>query len=628
MKLNLKRLFFFNNLLTSLVPLLFVGIVSLVILKTYLQREMDQDLLLFARGTVSQITRFIKEPVDAVGFAFREMESGGDRDAILDRLIAAYPYFNSVFLLDVEGKVRHEGFKHDEGLSREDLLGMDLSDVAICKAALADNLVHWRESVSLATGEPVMTFCTSRGSGTILAEMHMHDLGQIINDANRGGIFRALVVDQAGRVIVHSDEAVVKRQENLSTLPIVRKALDGGEALGEFNFNGVGNRGATVKVPELGWVLVTYQDLDKMLAPYHAIRQIMLGGFVTAMLLALSLGRLATRSLRKPFDLLAEDARRVIREEYDTITPISSRIEEVELLSKTLRMMVETVRTRETQLNRTNDELLRAERELRELNLHLEKKVKERTEQLAQANHELVAVNDDLVERERSLENANHQLEAFAYSVSHDLRAPLRHASSFASILLEDHGSEMGDDARALMERILNGCRRMDELIAGILEFSRVTRQSLSRIPLDTTSLVKECLEELKDDLTGRQVELAISDLPESMADPLLLRQVWSNLLGNALKYTRKKETARIEAGSFEESGERVFYVKDNGAGFDSSHAEKLFGVFQRLHTQSEFEGTGVGLAIVANIIQRHGGRIWAKARPDEGATFFFTLPG
>ena len=178
------------------------------------------------------------------------------------------------------------------------------------------------------------------------------------------------------------------------------------------------------------------------------------------------------------------------------------------------------------------------------------------------------------------------------------------------------------------MERICNNAERMSNLIDDLLTFSRLGRQPLSKRTVESAPLIHELLvEELRDDHEGRRVELIVGDLPPCEADPQLLRQVFLNLLSNALKYTRKCDLARIEVGTLRQDGKNIYFVKDNGAGFDMRYMDKLFGVFQRLHDRHEFEGTGVGLAIVQSIINRHGGDIWAEAAIDKGATFFFTIP-
>ena len=231
-----------------------------------------------------------------------------------------------------------------------------------------------------------------------------------------------------------------------------------------------------------------------------------------------------------------------------------------------------------------------------------------------------------LRERTTQLAAANKELEAFSYSISHDLRAPLRAVQGFANILLEDYAADLPPEAQRHLGSICDGAAKMGQLIEDLLTFSRLSRQPLTKRTLSPAKLTSQVLDELKSEQENRHVEIRIADLPDCKADPVLLKQVFINLLGNALKYTRKRETASIEVGVQKGSRPCVYFIKDNGAGFDMQYADKLFGVFQRLHNDKEFEGTGVGLAIVQRIISRHGGHIWAEAAIDHGATFYFTL--
>ena len=252
----------------------------------------------------------------------------------------------------------------------------------------------------------------------------------------------------------------------------------------------------------------------------------------------------------------------------------------------------------------------RAEGLLRELNRDLEQRVEARTAELAAANQEL---------------------ESFSYSVSHDLRAPLRAIDGFSRIVLEDYGASLPKEATDYLEEVRNSSRRMAKLIDELLAFSRLSRQVLERQSLDTRALVATCISELQaipEAGEKRRMEVTIApDLPVSEGDPNLLKQVWLNLLANAMKYSKKRDPAHIEVGFLPAVAPTTFFVRDNGVGFDMRYAHKLFGVFQRLHRAEDYEGSGVGLAIVHRVIHRHGGRVWAEAEPNRGATFFFSLP-
>jgi signal transduction histidine kinase len=245
---------------------------------------------------------------------------------------------------------------------------------------------------------------------------------------------------------------------------------------------------------------------------------------------------------------------------------------------------------------------------------------------------ELALLNRDLerrvAERTAELELANKNLESFTYSVSHDLRAPLRAVTGFSEILAREFHDVLGERGRHQARRIAAGARQMNALIDGLLTLSRVGRADLNRVAIDLTALAEAIVRELQDAEPQRSVDVRVERGLRAMGDPVLLRAALTNLIGNAWKFTGKNAEARIEIGRAEDGGgDAVFFVRDNGAGFAMEQAPKLFGVFQRLHTQEEFPGTGVGLATVEKIVARHGGRIWAEARPDQGATFSFTLP-
>lgn len=252
----------------------------------------------------------------------------------------------------------------------------------------------------------------------------------------------------------------------------------------------------------------------------------------------------------------------------------------------------------------------------------------------ARLYHETKQLNLELearvVERTTQLETANKELEAFTYSVSHDLRSPLRAIDGFSRMLLRDYAAQLPTEGQRRLQVVRDNAKRMGQLIDDLLAFSRLSRQPLQKRRVAPADLVYQVFRELSSERENRRVEIQIDDLPLCEADPTLLKQVFVNLLSNALKYTRLREIAQIEIGYIPLEADKnvAYFVKDNGVGFDMRYADKLFGVFQRLHRAEEFDGTGVGLAIVQRVILRHGGRVWAEAQVDQGATFYFTLEG
>jgi PAS domain S-box-containing protein len=244
-------------------------------------------------------------------------------------------------------------------------------------------------------------------------------------------------------------------------------------------------------------------------------------------------------------------------------------------------------------------------------------------EQVRQLNAEL----EHRVElRTAELMESNKELEAFSYAVAHDLRTPLRHIHGFSDILAHDSQSSLSADGQHCLDCILKGVSRMQTLVEHLLSLSRLARQPLTRRNIDLNSVVRETIEELAGETSGRQMEWRIGELSKWHCDAALVKTVFANLLSNAVKFTRDRSPAVIEVGQILADSKPVLFVRDNGVGFDMKYADKLFGMFQRLHTDQEFPGTGVGLATVRRIVQKHGGQVWAKASVDEGATFYFTL--
>ena len=250
-------------------------------------------------------------------------------------------------------------------------------------------------------------------------------------------------------------------------------------------------------------------------------------------------------------------------------------------------------------------EMSRAAEEIRSLNATLEQQVQQRT------NH---------------LERANKNMEAFTYSVAHDLRAPLRAIHGYCQILLDDHAAQLDEDGQVLLGNVSRYAERMGHLIEGLLALASVGRKDPEHVPIDMTALAEAVATDLRAGHAGTWPAITIGQLADATGDPRLIRQVWQNLIGNAVKFSANRADARVRVESQAAAGEAIYHVRDNGVGFDMAYAGKLFGVFQRLHA-TEFPGNGIGLAIVARIVERQGGRVWADGRVGDGACFSFTLP-
>lgn len=326
--------------------------------------------------------------------------------------------------------------------------------------------------------------------------------------------------------------------------------------------------------------LIVKIDQAEALAPSRAFGETIIGVSGVALVAAFILAILLARTISGPVLTLQAGAERFGRGELTLRLPENSQ-DELGLLGHALNQMAIGLSEKETQLR----------------------------------------------EYTKQLEIANQELEAFSYSVSHDLRAPLRAIDGFARILSEDHAAHLSSEAQRYLRLVRANAHQMGRLIDDLLTFSRLSRQPLHKQTVAPATLIRQALENLRAEQEGRKIEIVIGQLPNCQADPALLTQVWQNLLSNAIKFTRKREKAAIEIGWDEQANQRIYFVKDNGVGFDMAYAHKLFGVFQRLHRTEEFEGTGVGLAIVQRIVLRHGGFVWAEAEAGKGAVFYFSLP-
>lgn len=318
-------------------------------------------------------------------------------------------------------------------------------------------------------------------------------------------------------------------------------------------------------------------------------------------------------TVTKPILQITEIARQVMERRDFSLRVQKTTHDEIGYLVDAINGMLSEVARRQEALEASNATLSsemaersRAEDQLRELNIELERRVDARTAQL---------------------EAANKELESFSYSVSHDLRAPVRAIVAFSRMLAEDHAQHLDTEAQRLLGIVQGEAHRMGDLIDDLLAFSRMGRQAIQAVEIDMTRLARTTYEGLAAQQPVDNVDFQLAALPRARGDRSLLEQVWVNLIANALKFSSKQSRPHIEVSSITDGAEHVYFVRDNGVGFDARYQSKLFGVFQRLHDASEFPGTGVGLALVQRVVTRHGGRVWADSKPNEGATFYFTLP-
>jgi signal transduction histidine kinase len=446
--------------------------------------------------------------------------------------------------------------------------------------------------ISPATQRPtVVVAAPVRGTDGVIigvwaGGLQLAKLSKLGSVGSGSGASRAYgyVADRHGLILAHqSNPTYVENQTDFSSVPSVQRALRGNAGAGQF-FNPIDGEvklGAYRRLADSGWAVVYAIPLSVALAPVNLLTK---GILLSTAALATLVGLLAVVTARRitgPLQQLTAAARTIgtgdVAQRIDVRTG-----DELQTLGEEFNRMAAALGEKETQL----------------------------------------------IRRAEELQTANHELEAFSYSVSHDLRAPLRAMDGFTRILLAEEGQTLSPEGIRYLGLVQENAGYMGHLVDGLLTFSRLGRQAVSRTAVATDEVVRLALDELHAEQEGRHVEVIKGDLPACEGDPGLLRQVWVNLLSNAFKFTRDREEARIEVGCQMADGVPVYFVKDNGIGFDMRYAHKLFGVFQRLHRQEDYAGTGVGMAIVQRIVHRHGGRVWAEGKEGQGAAFYFTLSG
>jgi len=427
--------------------------------------------------------------------------------------------------------------------------------------------------------------------GEIIFEIDMEPIYALIRDTTGlGRTGEELIAKRDGDAVLYlspirSDpDAALKRRISFTEkkgFP-AQRAVRGESGSGlAIDYSGVEVLAAWRYIPSLRWGLVTKIVASEAFAPVSHLKTVPVSLGLAIMILGIIAAVLIARSLSEPIKALRRGAERIEKGDLQCRVGSDAK-DEIGHLSRAFDCMTVS---------------------LEEMTAKLTKKAAE-------------------------LEAANKELEGFSYSVSHDLRAPLRHMAGFAELLQKKEWSRLDETSRRYMTVIVDASKKMGRLIDDLLAFSRIGRSEMRMVSVDFTKLVGETIEELRHDTEGREVAWSVGELPDVKGDAALLSLMLANLISNALKFTRPRPRAEIELGCLRGQDENVFFVRDNGVGFDTRYSDKLFGVFQRLHRQEEFEGTGIGLANVHRIVARHGGKIWAEGTVGEGATFYFTLPG
>lgn len=736
-------------LVAAVVPVLVIGLITLAIERRNLSDHVGATNLTLARSIAREVSGSLREPhgfIEHIGKVMgRDGNNAREQAKRLLEEARVIGLFESVYLVDPKGRVADVAFARKVQASPRDYLGMDLSRLPVLRETLADGKIS-RSSVFLssATGDPAVMFAAPAGKGAVVGTLGLRVLGRIAEQVKPDNGGTVIIVSSVGKIIGHTDNALVQRQTDLGGMEIVRAGLAGRAGTHIYAVDGVERLGSVVRIPETGWLVIVEVPLAKALAPVKRIETIFWFATAATILLALLLALAGRAVVLRPVTALVASAGEISRGNYDFSLPPAS-FSEINELVESFRAMTDAVRVREGELHDRNEEIAMAEEELRQqldeyqlsqdhlseseeryrllvelspdaIVIHCagvyvfanpaalrlygadrpeqllgrqltdfvhpdsRKVVAERIKHLyderspvplceqqivrldgtvvdvdvigipltyngqpavqvvlrditerKEAEGEVRRLNAELEQRvkERTilLETANRELESFSYSVSHDLRAPLRHIDGFSAMLMEDCCESLPETATSYLEKIKSASRRMGQLIDDLLDLSRVSRSAMRRECVDLSRLVREMAQEYEEANPERKVTFEISDGVLVEGDPLLLRVAVFNLVDNAWKYTGKKDFAHIRFGETIIHGERTIFVSDDGAGFDMRFVDKLFGPFQRLHSTDEFEGTGIGLATVQRIAQRHGGHAWAEGEEGKGATFYLAIP-
>jgi signal transduction histidine kinase len=633
LKLQLKRPIRFRSLTVTL-ALAFLA-VGLFVLFTYSslsiyssfrnQREViDMQQQLIAQKAADSVKEFIDDKFTALDFAIDltnlHKASQNDQKLVLEKLLGMEPAFRHFILFDAQeqellhvSRLSHMVSAHVTEHIRQELFFQVRQSTRYISSIIIDEIT----SEPLVIMAVPVTNVLGDFKGVLAAEVNLKFMWNLVYHLNIGRNGYAYVVDRGGYLIAFQDIGRVLKRENLRLVPEVSEFVNDNESVhqsrAELSKGILGSTVLTTHV-DLGtpsWAVVV--ELPIMEAYETVIKTfvfsilIMICSFIVAIIAGIFLAKRMT----KPIVELRDATRRVGKGKLDTQIAVQSK-NEIGELATSFNQMIKDLKKVTVSRNALMKEV----------------KQRKRTEkELHRAYDELKTIEEREFERAAQLEASNRELEAFSYSVSHDLRAPLRGIDGFSQALLEDYADQLDKQGRNYLQRVRAASQRLEHIIDDMLILSRVTRREMRRKPVNLSTIAQEIAVELQANRPERQVSFAIAPELVVKADPSLMRLALENLLENAWKFTSKHATARIEVGVTVNNGERAYYVRDDGAGFNMAYVGKLFGAFQRLHPISDFGGTGIGLATVQRIILRHGGRVWAEGTEEQGATFYFTLP-
>jgi signal transduction histidine kinase len=604
---------FFSRLLflRLFLPLLLILLLAILMASIFAFRTYEAELISYNQSVVYAVETYITAASNVVDALALNANNASPQEisAIFEALCNTYDAFDAFYLLDRNGKVIALA-PANINIQQFDMSGLDVYANALKLPDVAISTPF----ISIRTGEPTVFLAQENDKGeVILTELSLQALDKALTNRHTTLQNTAVfLVDRYGNFLAHPEKEKVSRQDHWDGINLIETKP--AQSAVVIYWHDEPDRQSPYKwydllvasdIRSVGWYVVSLTPIEHFINPYATL-------FVVVTIAVIALLMVTLRSLIRrfrwfvadPLKQLSQLTHATARGNYVS-QPISQPIrriqvafEELETLKADFYNMIQELKLRESKLCEVQEDL-------RTFNNQLEARVAERT---------------------IALETANREMEAFSYSVSHDLRAPIRHINGYTKILKESYARQLDEQGQQLLERVDQASLRMASLIDSLLMLSRISRSEIRRETVDLSHMAREISTELQSSQTERPVTWKIQPDLKAQADKSLMFIVLSNLLSNAWKFTSGHAHTCIEVGSTELEGHITYFVSDDGAGFDMAYANKLFGPFQRLHSEDEFEGTGIGLALVQRIIHRHQGEIWAKSAPEKGATFYFTL--
>jgi signal transduction histidine kinase len=559
-----------------------------------METEIANKNLLLARSLAGEVEKFLEEPLGLLRqvehVIGHQLVQGEQINPYLSSVLTNYTFFETLMLLDADGSVRYLA-PYDE-----DFRQIDMSGQPFFQFSSQHRQPYWSPTfISPQTGNPTLTVSLSIEQGILVGYLDLTILNDIIDKIKIASSGYAAIVDKDGTVIAHPNRNFVSQRLNVQELEMIQQGMQGYEGTFKYVFEKEERLGSIAIVPQTRWIVVVVQPIEEAHASIRQMRAILLAGLSSAILLAAFMALVSARKTTQPLSHLIGQTKQIAAGDYHVV-PHERHYTEVDELTDDFNRMVQAIKTRETALRET-------EQEIRKLNATLEDRVARRT-------HELEA--------------ANKELKSFAYVVSHDLKAPLRGISRLAHWIVEDYADAIDEKGREMSAMLIGRVKRMDDLIEGILQYSRVGRIEAEYETLDLNELLHAIIDSLAP---PEDLHIAIAgELPMIVGERIRIMQVFQNLLSNAIKFMDHAD-GHITIGGEEHDAFWKLWVADDGPGIDPKYHERIFQIFQTLRPRDEQENTGVGLAIVKKIIDLYGGEIWLESKAGEDCTFVFTLP-